>query len=1195
MVIWLSGLMLLLTLVGSSLDLYREGLVRDRWQFESNIDRSVTMLMARVNAYVAALRSVEGFLHSSSEVTLSTFLRFGEHLDLERFYPGADGIGVLTRFSPDQHAALVKKMRDEGIEDFHVWPAEKGSSDERTAVVYFYPFNQRTRAVLGFDMLSEPTRREAMIRARDSGEAVASGEVRLARQPREAEGAAFSIYLPLYRTSAPIGTVEEKRAALEGYAQASFRADDLFASIRREGGFESLDIEVYEGAPRLTDDILYGSSRVLPRVPPEFSPRFRETRRVQVAGREFTIEVRSRPEFELTPQRRQTKRELEATALISLLLMLITVVSSRSVARVEARISRSKEQLLREQAVKASIVDAVLDGVITVDDHLRIVDFNIAAERLLGCKRAAVVGRSIVEVLHFESLRGGVEEIGAAMASTALDQRVVGEVSPLSGKKFPAELSISRIPEAPQLFTLALRDISLQREIFEREALKLEIVSVLARSPSLPEASGEVLAAIGRACGFDAAGFWLHKGEAFLPHSSWALDREKNKSFLKYLQGSVGRAMQGVSALVSKASGWDKAIELIQCSSVPLVTQAIDAGFSFATCYPLGVSSPVKGVFIFFSSSSPRISRGMSETLSLLGSYLGEFVSRKDAEERLVKEVQTVQTLNKTGELLAGQFELDALVQQVIGLIAELVGGSISVLRLNASGENHGTLVGLAGISRDDQAQLDVGSLATLFNRVQDPLRPLAIDNLESDPRTHEVALLHALLERFQMRSALAVALSSRSGELLGEILVASPDAAGFSDQDRVIVAAVARQAAVALDNARLFAEARSAREAAETANKLKDEFLATVSHELRTPLNAILGYARLLQRKTPTPEALRSGLETIERNVRAQSRLINDLLDVSRIMAGKLRVQIEPVQLSDVVSLAVASVVPMAEMRGVTIKFEPASVLPLVKGDAQRLQQVVWNLLTNAIKFSPKGGTVRVTLSSVGTAVDLIVEDTGIGISPELLPQIFDRFRQIDSSTTRASGGLGLGLAIVKHIVQLHGGEVCAHSEGPGKGSTFAVRLPASAQAMVIEPKIAPSYPTASLEGVHILVVDDEKDSCEMLRELLVDSGASVATAASAAEAFDILKCHPRQFTLLLSDIAMPVEDGYSLLRRVRGLPVSQGGQIKAIALTAFTRAEDRNAALRAGFDNHLGKPVEPEQLLQVILSLVDPARQVA
>jgi signal transduction histidine kinase/CheY-like chemotaxis protein len=384
----------------------------------------------------------------------------------------------------------------------------------------------------------------------------------------------------------------------------------------------------------------------------------------------------------------------------------------------------------------------------------------------------------------------------------------------------------------------------------------------------------------------------------------------------------------------------------------------------------------------------------------------------------------------------------------------------------------------------------------------------------------------------------------------------------------------------------------KAARADAEAANRVKDEFLSTLSHELRTPLTSIIGWTSLMRSGQVRGEVQAQALETIERNARIQSRLIDDLLDLSRIISGKLLLDTREVELSAVVSDSIDVVRPAANAKGIRLTYECEPGAKTVSGDSARLQQVAWNLLSNAVKFTPDGGEVSVRLTSDGARVRLTVSDTGKGIGPEFLPHVFDRFRQADSATTRAYGGLGLGLAIVRHLTELHGGTVAAESAGEGRGAAFSVTFPL-AQAPACACSAGGTADASAhnvvraegLAGVRVLVVDDELDTRKLISTVIAQSGAEVTACASAGEALETLKTWRPH--ILMSDIGMPGEDGYALIRQVRALPAERGGRTPAAALTAYARDEDRRRALAAGYQLHIAKPFSPGELIAAIADL--------
>ncbi len=469
-------------------------------------------------------------------------------------------------------------------------------------------------------------------------------------------------------------------------------------------------------------------------------------------------------------------------------------------------------------------------------------------------------------------------------------------------------------------------------------------------------------------------------------------------------------------------------------------------------------------------------------------------------------------------------------------------------------------------------------------------------------PKLDGFALLKELRSDPRTRTTPVIMLSARAGaEARVEGLEAGADdylIKPFSGRE--LLARVSSQLELSrvrreadAERERLLKEAQDSRHDAETANRMKDEFLATLSHELRTPLNAILGWAKILGSGNIDAEDLREGVEVIERNSRAQAQLIDDLLDISRIISGKMALDVQRVHVHEVIDAAIAAVVPAAEAKGVRVNKVLDSLAGPVAGDATRIQQIVWNLLANAVKFTPKGGKVQVVLERVNSHVEISVIDTGIGISAEFLPYVFERFRQADGSTTRRHGGLGLGLAIVKQLAEMHGGGVRAKSPGEGQGATFTVSLPI---ATIAPEKVPPKQLGGQevvcdhgiLAGVRVLVVDDEQDARQLIKRILAECRAEVWIAASAREAMDFLtRAMP---DVLVSDIGMPEMDGYDFIRDVRSRMSPK--ELPAAALTAFARSEDRRRAMFAGFQTHVAKPVDPDELVAVVASLAGRTR---
>ena len=588
-----------------------------------------------------------------------------------------------------------------------------------------------------------------------------------------------------------------------------------------------------------------------------------------------------------------------------------------------------------------------------------------------------------------------------------------------------------------------------------------------------------------------------------------------------------------------------------------------------------------------------------------------DITARKRIEAALNEESRILDLLNKTGSVIASQLELQPLIQSVTDAGKEMTGAQFGAFFYNVTNEGGEAflLYALSGAPREAFDKFGPPRNTPIFDptfRGSDVVRSA---DITKDPRYGTMPPHHGMPKgHLPVRSYLAAPVVSRSGEVIGGLFFGHSEVGVFNERAERLAVGIAAQAAVAIDNARLYERVRkasaereasleaerAARTEAERASRVKDEFLATLSHELRTPLNAILGWAQILRAKETADADLAEGLDVIERNTRVQTQLIEDLLDMSRIVSGKIRLDVQQVDVQDVVKAAVASVRHSADVKNIRMQVVLDPLAGPVRGDPARLQQCVWNLLSNAVKFTPKGGKIQVTLERVNSHLEVCVIDNGQGIRPDFLPHLFERFRQADASTTRHQGGLGLGLSIVKHLVELHGGLIRAKSPGEGKGSTFCIELPLMVVHSMDEekPRAHPRAPTnevqadhPSLAGITVLAVDDEPDARQLIKRVLEQCGARVVVAGSSREAMQRLKeSRPH---IIISDIGMPDEDGYSFIRRVRALSDEEGGNVPAAALTAFARAEDRTRALRAGFQTHVAKPVEPTELTAVVASL--------
>ncbi|HEY0005678.1 MAG TPA: ATP-binding protein [Pyrinomonadaceae bacterium] len=614
--------------------------------------------------------------------------------------------------------------------------------------------------------------------------------------------------------------------------------------------------------------------------------------------------------------------------------------------------------------------------------------------------------------------------------------------------------------------------------------------------------------------------------------------------------------------------------------------------------------------------------RAIIELQQKASSLQAEIAERKEVEEtlRAVKDelevqVEDLRRLHEMSVRLTSTLEMELVLQEVLRAalaVQHTDMGLLSLCHTERDGLNVKVQSGFdeAFLKQVEFVPSGLGACGTCYEQ----RRRVVVEDVETDPI---FAPYREAARAAGFRACHSTPLITRGGKIIGVLSVHFRQPHRPSEREARLIDLYARMAADIIENARLHQQVQQELEAreellvreqmarveAESANRLKDEFLATVSHELRTPLTAIMGWTHMLRKGRLDDSTAAHALGTIERNARSQAQLVEDILDVSRVITGKLRLNIGPVDAASVINAAIDSVQLAADSKGIQLEVRLDPSARHVAGDASRLQQLVWNLLSNAIKFTPNGGRVEVRLERVGSNVQIRISDTGEGISPEFLPFIFDRFRQADGSTTRRHGGLGLGLAIVRHLVELHGGTVRADSPGEGEGTTFTISLPLAPArkrlesseeereaAWLNEDEAARVKPLPTLDGVRVLLVDDDPDILQVLTTVLTDQKAKVEAASSAAEALELLQWYEPD--VLVSDLAMPERDGYALISEVRAMEAASGKQIPAVALTAYVRVEDRAHALNAGFNMFVPKPVEPDELITAIANLAEPAR---
>lgn len=625
------------------------------------------------------------------------------------------------------------------------------------------------------------------------------------------------------------------------------------------------------------------------------------------------------------------------------------------------------------------------------------------------------------------------------------------------------------------------------------------------------------------------------------------------------------------------------------------------------------ISQDLNGIVRSWNQSAERIFGYTAE--EIVGKSIAILVPPDRADEELKvlerlhrgERVEHFQTLRLRND--GTPVAVSVTISPIFDRDGKIVGASLVARDIMQSSELEGRFKAIIASSDDAIISKDLDGIVESWNPSAERMFGYTADEMIGQPitvlfppdRLEEEPKILAQLRRGQRVDHFETFRRRKDGQLIEVSVTISPikDPTG-----RVIgVSKVARDITsvkrVARERETLLEREKAARYEAERVGHMKDEFLATLSHELRTPLNAILGWVGILRSHGEgAPEELHQGLETIERNARAQAQLIEELLDMSRIINGKLRLDVQPVDLQAVISEAVESVRPAADAKGVRlIKVLDPRGGP-ISGDPGRLQQVLWNVLSNAVKFTPRGGRVQIFLRRVNSHVEITIADSGQGISADFLPHLFTRFAQAETSTTRRYGGLGLGLALVKSLVELHGGTVSASSQGPGHGATFVISLPLTVLQDRPDDPILPPAPSTpdpaafpDFRGFHVLVVDDEADARTLMERILTKCNATVTTAASATEAIQAVRQqHP---DMVLSDIGMPEQDGYELIAQLRQLPDAEGGNIPAVALTAFARGEDRRRALMAGFQMHLPKPVETAELLAVVANICTTSRR--
>lgn len=844
------------------------------------------------------------------------------------------------------------------------------------------------------------------------------------------------------------------------------------------------------------------------------------------------------------------------------------------------------------------IAETASDAIITIDQNSIIHFVNRAAERIFGYTREEMLGQELTMLMP-DYLRH-VHKAGIQRYTETGRRHIDWEAVALpglhkNGKEIPLELSFGEYTENGQhFFTGIARDISERRQFEKRLAAQYQIARILAEADSLVDAAPLLLQSVCDSLGWELGIFWRVDSEqaVLCAVKSWHDPDARLKEFATHSEQRTFVRGVGLPGRIW-ASGEPAWLEDVsQDSNFPRAPVAARTGIHSAFGFPVKLGTEVLGVIEFFGSNKETPDRALLEMMSTVGTQIGQFIGRKHIEDErsqmIERELKAREAADATSDRIRrlqivtdatlAHFSLDELLAELLDRIREaLLVDTVAILLLDQQGDELAAWV-TKGLSEEIERGVRIPMGKGFAGRVAATVAPVCIED------TEKADLFNPLLREKGISSLLGVPLLVE-GRLIGVIHVGSFKRHQFTEDDTRLLQLVADRIALAIDNARLFEEEKTARTEAEAANRAKDEFLTILSHELRTPLTPIIGWLHMMQQGVLPDTEVSRGLCVLERNSQSLKHLINDLLDMSAILSGKLRLERLPVPIEAVVREAIETVRTQAGERKVNLElsfhnWEP----PLVAGDRTRLIQTFWNLLTNAVKFSAEGGDVRIVCETSATEAVVSIEDHGEGIPPDFLPHVFERFRQADGSKTRTHGGLGLGLALVKSFVDAHGGSVEAASDGSGQGTRFTVRLPRlnASVPSVIEAE-APPLGTIPATA-HLLIVEDDPDSLEVLHAALAANGYRATLCSSAAMALEAAAA--TDFDLIISDIGMPEMDGHELIRKLRQDPRLRN--IPAIAVSGYAARKDAEAAIAAGFDVHLAKPVGPEELNELVAKML-------
>ncbi|WP_052672250.1 CHASE domain-containing protein [Aliterella atlantica] len=1223
----------------------RTARTKDRLRFENAIARAQDDIINRSETYITLLRAGSGLFAADSNISRSQFRNFVNRLKLQERYPGIQGIGYSLRIQPQDKDKLVAAMRQQGIANFNLRPSYPRS--EYHAIIYLEPQDRRNKVAIGYDMFTERTRRAAMERARDTGLAAASGKVTLVQEIDKQKQAGFLLYVPVYRNGDVPNTVAERRANLIGFVYSPFRADDLIQGVIPAKQYQGIALEIYAGKDINSENLLHRSTANVDNS--SYQPSFQAVETIDIAGTAWSIVFNSLPEFASSSESRFVPYIGFAGIAIALILFGITrsLVTARNTAESSTEAFRESSTRLRFALDAAQLGDWELelatqtakrslrhDRVFGHEELLPDWSYEIFLQHVHPEDREYVDRKFQHTLATNEDWNFECRVIWAdksihwiwATGSVYRDAhgnpiRLIGIVKEISDRKL-AEAAIKASEERYRAF------ISQSSEGIWRFELKQPITIETPEEEQIEQFYqygylAECNDVMAQMYGFNSAAelVGVKLGE-LLPQSE-TQNIEYLRSFIR-----SGYKLNAAESCEVDAQGKAKYFlnNLVGIVENGYLVRAWGTQLDISDRKQLQESLKQKAVEQeVLLSSIPAMVYYKDVDLKYIA------MNRKAAE--LIERSQD-EIVGKTDYDFFPYAEATAFCQEDREVIEsgkpkwnieEAVTGADGKTRWMSTSKtpyvnSQGEVTGLVGITLDiSDRKLAEEERDRFFTLSLDLLCIVGVDGyFKRINPAFEKILGYSEREILTQPYINFVHPEDRDAtHAEAEKLAAGELTTYFENRYKckdgsykwlawtvvpvveagllyAVAHDITNRKTAEMEREQLLRSEQTARATAEAANRMKDEFLATLSHELRTPLNAMVGWVQLLRTRKFDENTTARALETIDRNTKSLKQLIEDILDVSRIITGKIRLNFSTIELQPVIAAAIETVQPAASAKKIQIETILDPAIKQVFGDASRLQQVFWNLLSNAVKFTPNNGRIKVKLEIVESRIQVRVSDSGQGIEPDFLPYVFERFRQEDGTTTRNYGGLGLGLSIVRHLVELHGGTVRAESPGVGKGATFIVNLPIRAmlnpsqeleQEQPIVIREQPIFCLPSLSELQVLVVDDEADARDLISIALSEYGAEVTTAASASEALE--KITQSNFDVLVSDIGMPEEDGYTLMQKVRALNPAQKGKIPAIALTAYARAEDRTKALLAGFGLHVPKPVDPAELAVAIANL--------